>query len=301
MASEELLRELIGDRLDELNPTTREILERVPDETVRKTYAKLLELGLTKEKIASQAQLLGRNPETIQRNAEFLMQLGLTKQKIATLAQLLSYNPETIQRNAEFLMQLGLTKEKIATNAHLLGMNPETIQRNAEFLMQLGLTKEKIASQAHLLGMNPETIQRNAEFLMQLGLTKEKMASQAHLLGRDPETLQRNYEFLRRFYSRKDILENPQYLGYSRKTAFAHVSYLYEFGVNHEQFLVITTPKCKRKKVAVLLREKYGYDENLNNNEKKELIENAKRFVRSKPHILSMSEKKIKEKYREAA
>jgi len=50
MAEEDLLRGIINGRLDNLNPTTREILEHSKDETVRKAYAKLKELGLTDEK-----------------------------------------------------------------------------------------------------------------------------------------------------------------------------------------------------------------------------------------------------------
>ncbi|MEM4360133.1 MAG: hypothetical protein QXT45_06355 [Candidatus Bilamarchaeaceae archaeon] len=76
MAKGNVIREIIDGRLDELNPITKSILEDTPDETVKKAYAKLKELGLTDEKIASQAQLLAMNPETIQRNHEFLRFLG---------------------------------------------------------------------------------------------------------------------------------------------------------------------------------------------------------------------------------
>ena len=235
MAEEDLLRGIINGRLDNRNPTTREILKHSKDETIRKAYAKLKELGLTDEKIASQA--------------------------------------------------------------HLLGMNPETIQRNADALKKLGLTDEKIATLAHLLSRDPETIQRNADALRKLGLTDEKIATLAHLLSRDPETIQRNYEFLRRFFSKDEIMENAQLLGYSQKTVFAHVSYLHALEIDYKQFRLVTTPACKRKKIAVLLREKYGYDTNLSDAEKRELIEKAKEFVRSRPRILRMSERAIRKKY----
>jgi len=241
MAKGDAVREIINDRMDKLNPTTRDILESMPNETVRKTYAKLLELGLSKEKIASRAELLGMNPDTI-------------------------------QRNANSLRELGLTNEKIATCAHLLSMNPDTIQRNAESLRELGLSKEKIATLAQLLGMNPDTIQRN-------------------------------YEFLRRFFSKEEIMKNAQLLGSSQKTIESSVQSLHQLGVDYKEipFACGTKVGTKRKKIAVLLREKYGYDANLSKEERKELAEKAREFVCSRQQILIMSKKAIKKKYCQAA
>ncbi|NYZ77690.1 hypothetical protein H0O02_05260 [Candidatus Micrarchaeota archaeon] len=237
MAQGDAIREIINTRLDELNPTTRSILEHSQDETVRKAYAKLLELGLTGEKIASQAQLLGRDPEML-------------------------------QRNADALKKLGLTDEKIATNAALLGRDPETLQRNADALKKLGLTGEKITSRAELL-------------------------------GRDPETLQRNYECLRRFFSKDEITANAQLLGISKNTLLGSVQFLSALGVDYHKlpFACGTKVGTKRKKIAVLLREKYNYDANLNENERRELAEKAREFVRARPYILKMGEKAIKKTY----
>ena len=206
MARGDAVREILNGRMDELNPTTKTILESVPDETVRKAYAKLLELGLT---------------------------------------------------------------------------------------------DEKIATRAYLLSMNPETLQRNADSLKQFGLSNEKIASQAHLLGRDPETIQRNYEFLRRFFSKDEIMENAQLLGSSQKTIESSVQFLAQLGIDYKEmpFACGTKASTKRKKIAVLLREKYGFNANLSKEERKELAEKARDFVRSRPQVLRMSEKKIKEKY----
>jgi hypothetical protein len=172
-----------------------------PEEAVTKAFEKLKELHLKEEKIASQAQLLGHDPETLQRNFEFLRDnLHIKKGKIAGRAQLLGRDPETLQRNFDFLRDtLHLKRERIAELAQLLWRDPETLQRNFEFLRdKLRIKGGKIASQAQLLGNDPETLQRNFEFLRdKLHIKKGKIASQAQLLGRDQKTLQRNFEFLR--------------------------------------------------------------------------------------------------------
>jgi hypothetical protein len=167
--AESVLREILGTRFDELNETTRQIILRFKPEKARASYAKLLELGLTPERIARRAELLGVNPETIQWNADLLQKLGLTPEKIATNAQLLSFNSETIQRNADSLKKLGLSPEKIATLAHLLGNNPETLQRNYEFLRQF-LPKEVVCKNAQLLGNASETVKASVQFMKDLGV-----------------------------------------------------------------------------------------------------------------------------------
>jgi len=115
----------------------------------------------------------------------------------------------------------------------------------------------------------------------------------------NPETIQRNYEFLRRFFSKDEIMENAQLLGRSQKTVEASVQFLHQLGVDYKEmpFACGTKVGTKRKKIAVLLREKYGYNTNLSDAEKRELIEKAKEFVRSRPQILKMSERAIRKKY----
>jgi hypothetical protein len=188
------------------------------------------------------------------------------------------------------------------TNPQLLGLNPDTIQRNAEALQGLGLTKAKIATLAHLLGRDPDTIQGNAEALQALGLTRAKIATNAALLGRHRETIQRNYRFLRNLMP-KDVISNfGQMLGNSQTTVEGSVQYLYGLGVDHERYpYVLTTSTCKRRKVNTLLRVRYGLTDCLPLSERKKLYEKAKAFIRSQPRILTMSTKKIRERFARAA
>ncbi len=206
------------------------------EESVRAAYSKLVELGLSDEKIATNAALLSLNPETIQRNCENLRNIGLSDEKIASQAQLLGFDPETIQRNYENLRNIGLSDEKIATLAQLLGRDPETIQRNCENLRRIGLSEDKIASRAELLSLNPETIQRNCENLRNIGLSDEKIASQAALLGLNPETIQRNYENLRRIgLSDEKIAQQAPLLGFDPETIQRNYENLRNIGLSGEK------------------------------------------------------------------
>ena len=111
----------------------------------------MVEIGLTDSKIASQAQLLGRDPETIQRNYENLVEIGLTDSKIASRAELLGRDPETIQRNYDNLVSLfrdnyqdrNSGKELITKHAGLLGISQETCENNIQFLYNLGIDYNK--------------------------------------------------------------------------------------------------------------------------------------------------------------
>ncbi len=133
---------------------------KATEESIRAVHAVLTELGLSEEKIATYAQLLGRDPETIQRNYGNLRRIGLSEEKIATNAHLLSRDPETIQRNYGNLRRIGLSEEKIATYAQLLGRDPETIQRN--YSNHIGLLggrecgRSILTTFASLLGRSPD-------------------------------------------------------------------------------------------------------------------------------------------------
>ena len=51
---------------------------------MERNYQRLSDLGLSDSKIATQAHLLGRDPETIERNYQRLSDLGLKDEKIAS-------------------------------------------------------------------------------------------------------------------------------------------------------------------------------------------------------------------------
>jgi hypothetical protein len=237
------------------------------DDATRATYNALKSIGLSDSKIASQAHLLGMNPDTIDSNYQRLSNLGLKDEKIASQAQLLGMNPETIERNYQRLSNLGLKDEKIATQAQLLGWDPDTIERNYQRLSNLGLKDEKIASQAHLLGRDPETIERN--YQNHIGLLrsnyedrnsgKEILLQQAPLLGVSPDTLESNVQW------------------------FADRKFAYGNGV-----LLGTKTQTKRKKLAWILREVFDYRTHPQDQRRK-VINNMYKFVADDPRLMIKS------------
>ncbi len=227
---------------------------KATEELIRVAHAKLTGFGLTDEKIATSAALLGLNPETIQRNYENLRGIGLSDEKIATLAQLLNRDPETIQRNYENLRRIGLSNEKIAQQAALLSRDPETIQRNYD----------------HHIGM-----------LGGRGSGKSILTSQAQLLSRPPGTDDNG--------SKKSLASGGfagtfQYLAYiDRMSGNGHAP-------THRRnpMLLGTTPTNKREKIAWLLREVYDYRK-LGPDEKKSAIKRVYRLVSDEPKLLLYS------------
>jgi len=109
---------------------------------------------------------------------QMLKGYGLKDSRIASLAQLLGRNPETIERNHQILSALGLKDDKIASQAYLLGRDPETIKRN--YQNHIGLLRENyqdrasgrdlLTKQAQLLGISPETTNANVQFMYGLGI-----------------------------------------------------------------------------------------------------------------------------------
>ena len=263
-------------------------------ETIERNYQKLSALGLKDDKIASQAHLLGRDPETIERNYQKLSALGLKDDKIASQAQLLGMNPETIEKNYQRLSALGLKDDKIATLAQLLGRDPETIERNYQRLSALGLKDDKIASRAELLGMNPETIERNYQKLSALGLKDEKIASQVQLLGRNQETIERNYQhhigLLRQNHqdraSGRDLLfRYANLLGISPETINANVQYLYDRRIDYNNGILLSTTTQIKRKKISWLLREVFDYKSLNQREKKRAILSAYSLVREKPQL----------------
>ncbi len=238
------------------------------------------------------------NEENIKGIYKILKRIGLTDDKIASRAELLGMAPETIEKNYKRLSALGLKDDKIASRAELLGRDPETIERNYKALSKLGLKDEKIASRAELLGMAPETIERNYKALSKLGLKDEKIASRADLLGRDPETIGRNYKahigLLRQYYedrnSGKNLLTSQaQLLGIPPETINANVQYLTSMKIDYNNaFLLGTTVQLKRKKMAWILRELFNYRQ-IPEDKKQETIQRMYEFVKENPRYLVKS------------
>jgi len=81
------------------------------------------------------------------------------------------------------------------------------------------------------------------------------------------------------------------------------VQFLHELGIAHEKQAAIctTTARNKRMKIVTLARFRYGLSNDLSKQERAELLQKARDFARSKPGMLLMSEKAIKEKFARAA
>lgn len=77
MTIENVLKELLGKYFSKVSKFCLDFIKRNQNEDgIRITFDYLQKLDLKTEKIAKNAQLLGRNPETIQRNYNNLIDLG---------------------------------------------------------------------------------------------------------------------------------------------------------------------------------------------------------------------------------
>ncbi len=108
--------------------------------------------------------------QDLRTNFIFLSALGLSDDKIASRAELLGLHPDTVQRNYESLKRLGLSDDKIASRAELLGRDPDTVQRNYESLKRLGLSDDLIRKYAFLLGQSTETVRASIKFCERVGI-----------------------------------------------------------------------------------------------------------------------------------
>ncbi|MDA1196983.1 MAG: hypothetical protein O2779_03405, partial [Nanoarchaeota archaeon] len=107
---------------------------------IERNYQRLSALGLKDDKIASQAQLLGRDPETIERNYQH--HVGLLRQDyrdrtsgrelLTNQAQLLGITPETITTNVQFLYSLGIDYN----DAFLLGTTPQLKRKKMAWMLR---------------------------------------------------------------------------------------------------------------------------------------------------------------------
>lgn len=112
----------------------------VDEDTLRQTYALLRKYGLSNNIIASQAHLLGMNPETIEINYQH--HVGLLRQNyqdrtsgrdlLTNQAQLLGISPETINTNVQYLHSLGINYN----NAFLLGTTAQLKRQKMAWMLR---------------------------------------------------------------------------------------------------------------------------------------------------------------------
>ncbi len=220
------------------------------EHSVREVYRFLRGKGLKDDKIASQAHLLGRNPETIERNYQRLSALGLKDDKIASLAELLGIYHETIERNYKRLSALGLKEHKIASQAELLGRDPETIERNYKnhiILLRQDYKdrtsgRDLLLTYAQLLGIPSDTIESNVQFLYSIGVGYNN----GILLGTTPQLKRKKMAWmLRELFDYKSLPQDQ------RKDS---IEGLYDFIRDNPRILTMSINYLEKNKDA--LREK---------------------------------------------
>ena len=279
-----------------------------------KEKSKILEEILGENKISNFSKnwvnSSNANEDSIIQVYNLLKTYGLSDEKIASQAHLLGRDPETIMGHYRFLRDLGLSDKSIATHASLLGLDPETVMDHYRFLRDLGLSDKSIATHAYLLSRDPETVMGHYRFLKALGLSDKSIASNAHLLGRDPETIMKYYQhhvgLLREHYKDRNsgrnlLIDNPQLLGISPETMEANIQYLHSIGIDYNEdsllwvMLLGSKPSTKRKKLAWMLRELFDY-RSVPQEKKKTLINILYGFVRNNPSLLVKSIKTLERK-----
>ena len=110
------------------------------EDSVREIYNLLRKYGLKDDKIASRAELLGRDPETIERNYQH--HVGLLRHDytdrasgrdlLTNQAQLLGISPETTNANVQFLYELGINYR----DAFLLGSTPQLKRKKMAWMLR---------------------------------------------------------------------------------------------------------------------------------------------------------------------
>jgi len=118
MAIESVLKELLGKDFSKVSIFNLDFIKSSQNKDgIRITFDYLQKLDLKTEKIAKNAQLLGRNPKTIQDHYDKLIDLEISPQKITKNAPLLGMNPNTIKDHYDKLINLGISSQKIAMYA----------------------------------------------------------------------------------------------------------------------------------------------------------------------------------------
>ena len=165
MSKTKTLENLLGGK--EISDFSKEWVENsdIDEETIRRTYESLKKIGLSDDKIATQAHLLGMNPDTIERNYQHHVNL-------------LRQNYE--DRNSG--------RELLTNQAHLLGIPPRTINANVQYLHSLGIDYNN----AFLLGTTSQLKRKKMAWLLREVFDYREVPE-----NRKQETIGKMYEFVR--------------------------------------------------------------------------------------------------------
>lgn len=301
-------------------------------DSIKQKYRELRKLGLSHEDIKSNARLLARDlertrdhlnklkklgithrnifghkllrtaPEMLEGSYSALKEIGVSDAKIASRAESLEVNPEIIKRNYALLREYGVSKIEIPKNITLLERNPKSLEENYAGLKKIGFNRKGIAGCPDLLAYNPSFIKRKYEALKKIGLDHDKIVKNGSLLCSKIETLKKNYQnaigILRQDYkdrnSGRALINNfPQLLVLKKDNLLSNVQYLGYLGLDYNKGILLgSNAHLKREKMALMLREFYGYS-NLNEENKKLAINSLYQFISENPKILYVSKEKI--------
>lgn len=110
MSKQSTLEELLKEKAGAVSGFAKDWINhcRATEQDLRTNFRFLSALGLSDDKIASQAHLLGLHPDTVQRNYESLKRLGLSDELIRKYAFLLGQSAETVRDSVMFCERVGI-------------------------------------------------------------------------------------------------------------------------------------------------------------------------------------------------
>jgi hypothetical protein len=114
-----------------------QILRTNPEDIKRKLQY-LLDQGLTTRKILANLDLLANNSDSLIRRWALLKSMGISKEKLATNPQLLKIGEAKLKSNYNRLIKV-FSADFINTYASILSFRPETVEGNIKYLTDLGI------------------------------------------------------------------------------------------------------------------------------------------------------------------
>ena len=178
MSIQKVIEDLLEERI--ISEFSRNWIEnsKTNEDNIRTLYGFLKKIGLDDDKIASQAHLLGMNPETIERNYQLF--IGLLRQDyqdresgreiIQCQAQLLGNSHLTINANVQYLHSLGIDYN----NGFLLGTTPQLKRKKMAFLLREVFDYKNTEDKKETINKLYEFIRNNPGYLVKSIKSLEK-------------------------------------------------------------------------------------------------------------------------------
>ncbi len=185
---EQTLENILGDR--EISEFSKNFVEtsRNSEQETAQTYCILRYYGLSKDKIATNASLLGCNPETIQRNYENLISLLRDNYQDRNSGRKLSLNSlgrkqETCENNIQFLDRLGIDYNK---NPLLLSTTAKKKREKMAWLLKncFDYSEKPVEDRKETINQMYDLVRTNSSYLIKsinsLESSKDKIRKKIH-------------------------------------------------------------------------------------------------------------------------